>query len=101
MLTYDGTLRVLDPETGEQTRAIRVIAPWREKADWQQPGPAVEVTGDLAYVTDAANKELVVVDVAAGTVVRRVDLPHVPMELTVVDGHPEAPAHEHAHDHAH
>ena len=61
-------------------------------ANAQEPGPAVEVAGDRAYVTDAAAKKLHVVDIAAGTVVDSFDLPETPNEIAVVTGNPEAPA---------
>lgn len=92
VLTYDGKLNVIDQNTGAVTRKIDVIQPWQEKEDWQQPGPAVKVAGGKAYVTGAENKKLHVVDLAAGTVSKTVDLPQTPVELAVTTGKPEAPA---------
>ncbi|WP_233542807.1 hypothetical protein [Kocuria tytonis] len=40
VLTYDGTLNVIDQDTGAVTAKIDVVQPRQEKADWQQPGPA-------------------------------------------------------------
>ncbi|MDO4917956.1 hypothetical protein [Kocuria sp.] len=89
VLTYDGKLNVVDQDTGAVTRRIDVIEPWREKADWQQPGPAVKVAGGNAYVTDAENRKLHVVDLAKGQVVRSIDLPQTPVELAVTTGRSE------------
>lgn len=105
-LTYDGQLNILDPETGGILHEVDVVEAWEEPEEWQQPGPAVQVAGDHAYVTDAAAKQLHVVDIAAGTVVDTFDLPESPTEIAVVDGDPESPAtaeaghedHEHESD---
>ena len=92
VLTYDGQLNILDEQTGEVLHEVPVVGAWEEPAEWQEPGPAVEVAGDRAYVTDAAAKKLHVVDIAAGTVVDSFDLPETPNEIAVVTGNPEAPA---------
>ncbi len=91
VLTYDGALVVIDVATGKVTRRIPAIAPWREKSNWQEPGPVVKVAGSRAYVTDAERKELVVIDVRAGTVSNRFPLDHAPVEMAVVTG--QAPGH--------
>ena len=98
VLTYDGTLRVLDPETGEQTSRVPAIGEWSENEDWQQPGPVLEVVDGIAYVADANAAELVVVDLAAGKVTARHPLPEDGVELVVTPGSPEH--HPHGdHDH--
>lgn len=94
VLTYDGTLAVIDQNTGKITQRIAVVEPWQEKEDWQQPGPAVKVAGGKAYVTDAEHRKLHVVDLSAGTVARTVDLPHTPVELAVTTGRSEVPGGE-------
>ncbi|MFE7630413.1 hypothetical protein [Kocuria sp. NPDC057446] len=102
VLTYDGQLNILDADTGEILHEVDVVGAWQEPEEWQEPGPAVKVAGDRAYVTDAAAQQLHLVDIAAGTVVDSFDLPETPIEIAVVDGDPEAPAeagHE-GHDHA-
>jgi hypothetical protein len=108
VLTYDGQLNILDADTGEVLHEVDVVEPWEEPEEWQEPGPAVKVAGDRAYVTDAAAKKLHVVDINAGTVVDSFDLPETPNEIAVVDGDPESPAtagaghedHDHeGHDH--
>lgn len=106
VLTYDGQLNIIDVGTGEALHEVDVVEPWEEPAEWQEPGPAVQVAGDRAYVTDAAAKKLHVVDINTGTVVDSFGLPETPHEITVVDGDPEAPTTEKAgheghegHDH--
>ncbi|HRO29634.1 hypothetical protein [Citricoccus sp.] len=92
VLTYDGELTVIDEQTGTITGEIPVIESWEEKDEWQQPGPILKTAGSMAYVTDAEQQKLVVVDLEAGEVVQEVDLPVSPVEMAVVTGHPEAPA---------
>ncbi|MFF0945559.1 YncE family protein [Kocuria sp. CPCC 205300] len=99
MLTYDGQLNILDAGTGEVLHEVDVVQAWEEPEEWQQPGPAVKVAGDRAYVTDAAAQKLHVVDIAAGTVVDSFDLPEIPNEIAVVDGSPESPSGDDGHDH--
>lgn len=92
VLTYDGSLRVIDEEKGTQTASIKVIEPWQEKKDWQEPGPAIKVAGDKAYVTDAEKKKLHVVDLHKKAVSNTYDLPHTPVEIAVTTGEAENPA---------
>ncbi|MBB5749432.1 hypothetical protein [Micrococcus sp. TA1] len=92
VLTYDGELKVIDEQTGTITGEIPVIESWEEKDEWQQPGPILKTAGSMAYVTDAEQQKLVVVDLEAGEVVQEVYLPVSPVEMAVVTGHPEAPA---------
>ncbi|MGN0063784.1 MAG: hypothetical protein ACI379_06035 [Nocardioides sp.] len=96
VLTYDGSLRVIDPTTGKQTSRIATIGAWSEPDDWQQPGPVLKVVDSTAYVTDPASDELVVVDLEQGEVVNRVPVPTGTVELTVTDG---VPAWEDEHSH--
>lgn len=91
VLTYDGSLTVVDEESAKVTARIPVIAPWQEKDDWQEPGPVLRVVGDTAFVTDAERRELVVADLTSGEVVARHALEHAPTEMVAVTG--EAPTH--------
>lgn len=100
VLTYDGKLRVVDVAKGAETAAIPVIKPWKEKDDWQEPGPAVKVAGSHAYVSDAENHTMTVVDLATKKVTNTYSLPAVPVEFAVTTGKAEAPKDAHAgHDH--
>ena len=101
VLTYDGNLVVLDEETGETIRTVKVVGPWEEPEEWQSPAPAVKVGADgFAYVTEPAAKKLHVVDLEAGTVLSSFDLPETPTELAVVTGTSESAGHDGAgHQH--
>ncbi|WP_226346891.1 hypothetical protein [Agilicoccus flavus] len=96
VLTYDGKVNVVDPASRKVTARIPAISAWQEKTDWQQPGPAIEVAGGSAYVTDAEQKKVAVVDLATRKVTKTYDLPHTPVEIAVVTGSPESVAEEHA-----
>ena len=88
VLTYNGQLNVIDQNTGEITQRIDVIQPWQEKEKWQEPGPILTVAGEQAFVTDAEQKKLHVVDLGTGTVVKSIDLPETPVEMAVSTGTP-------------
>ncbi|MGJ9412553.1 hypothetical protein ACHAAC_07560 [Aeromicrobium sp. CF4.19] len=81
VLGTDGALHVIDEESGEKVDAIDVLDDWKEPVDWQRPRPALEVVGDLAYVTDPAGSAIHVVDLALGQVTETVELPHAPDEI--------------------
>lgn len=90
VLTYDGSLQVIDPDTGEVTAKIPAIGAWEEKDDWQEPGPILRVAGGKAFVTDAEGSELVVIDLDGGKVVGRHALGITPVEMAIVTGEPAA-----------
>lgn len=103
VLTYDGHLKVIDPESGEITNDIEAIAPWEEKEEWQEPGPILKVAGDVAYITDAENQELVLVDLTTGEVTQRHELGFSPTEMAIADGRSSTPTgedEEHEAEHA-
>ena len=97
VLTYDGELNILD-ESGKILHEVKAIEPWEEKAEWQQPGPILKSADGLAYITDAEQQKLVIVDIEKGTVERTLDLPVAPVEMVVITGHAESST-EHA-DHS-
>ena len=90
VLTYDGEVTVIDEETGEVTAEYPVIEPWKEKDEWQEPGPILKVAGNTAYVTDAEAQKLVAVDLETGETVLEKDLEFAPVEMAVVTGQPES-----------
>nr|WP_276518871.1 hypothetical protein [Micrococcus endophyticus] len=98
VLTYDGEVNVIDEETGEVTAEYAVIEPWKEKDEWQEPGPILKVAGNTAYVTDAEAQKLVVVDLETGETVLEKDLEFAPVEMAVVTGQPESVKPEEAAD---
>ncbi|MEJ5927557.1 hypothetical protein WG915_02870 [Corynebacterium sp. H128] len=86
VLTYNGELNVIDQETGEVTKKIPAISAWEEKENWQEPGPILQVAGEKAYVTDAANKKLVVIDLVSGKVEKQIQLEVAPVEMSIATG---------------
>ncbi|WP_193762951.1 hypothetical protein [Micrococcus sp. FDAARGOS_333] len=99
VLTYDGKVKVIDEESGEVVKDIEAIGAWKEKDEWQEPGPILKTAGDLAYVTDAENNKLVVIDLVKGEKVNEFELDGPATEMAVVTGEPEAPAHSEDDDH--
>jgi len=92
VLTYDGKLNILDSGTGHVLRKVDVVKPWREKENWQEPGPNVKAMGDYTYVTEPATKKLHMIQISTGELLNSWDLPVTPNEMAVVDGSPESPA---------
>jgi hypothetical protein len=86
LLSADGTLNVLDPESGEITDSWPVVEPWESPAEWQQPHPAIVVNGDVAYVTEPAANAIHVVDLTTGDVTASAELDVTPNEIAVATG---------------
>lgn len=86
ILASDGSLYVLDPETGEVGDSYPVIGAWESPVEWQDAHPALIVVGGTAYVTEPATNSLHTVDLASGEVVTSVELPATPNEIAVVTG---------------
>ncbi|MFW9034156.1 hypothetical protein [Corynebacterium striatum] len=84
VLTYDGKLNVIDPESGKVTKKIDAISEWRENEEWQLPGPILKSVDGYAYVTDANKKELVVIDLFEGKEINRFKLDIKPTEMAVL-----------------
>lgn len=89
VLTDDGKVRIIDAETGSETATVKAIDPWEEKEDWQEPGPILQVVGDVAYVTDAERQELVLIDLKTNEVTARHELDFAPVEMVISDGRTE------------
>lgn len=84
VLGTDGAVHVIDPSSGEVTKKIKAVAPWREPMDWQQARPTIKTEGSLAYVTEPATSTIHVLDLREGEVVDSVAVPHVPNEVSGV-----------------
>ncbi|HWV48230.1 MAG TPA: zinc metallochaperone AztD, partial [Microbacterium sp.] len=84
MIGSDGRLHVIDPETGEITASHEAIEAWESPTEWQQPHPAIAVSGDVVYVTDSANSTIVALDPHTGEEIASGELPQVPNEMIVV-----------------
>lgn len=86
ILSSDGSIHVLDPETGELTDSFAVIDAWEGPVQWQDAHPAIKVNGDIAYVTEPAANSVHAVDLTTSEVVASVELDHTPNELAVALG---------------
>ncbi|MBY6060131.1 zinc metallochaperone AztD [Microbacterium esteraromaticum] len=86
ILSADGQIHVLDPESGELTAAYPVVAPWESPAQWQEAHPAIKVHGDIAYVTEPAADAVHAVDLTSGDVIATVTLGHTPNEIALAIG---------------
>lgn len=86
VLTADGSVRVIDPESGEETARIEAMGAWAEPEDWQQPGPVLKAAGRDVYVLDPAANELITINIDTRAVTARVDVPEDAVELAVVTG---------------
>lgn len=91
VLTYDGNLNIIDQKSGKVSGKISAISAWTEHEDWQDAGPILKVSGRTAFVTDAAKKELKIIDLETKKVDQTVKLPHAAVEMAVVTGAPESP----------
>ncbi|CAM5637819.1 hypothetical protein GCM10010261_22210 [Streptomyces pilosus] len=88
VLGTDGTLHVIDPETGKVEKKIGVVGAWQEPLDWQQPRPTLFVRDHTAYVSEPGKRKLHAVDIESGEKVASVTLPKSTNELSgVVSGH--------------
>jgi len=86
ILSTDGQIHVLDPETGELTESYPVIEAWEGPAQWQDAHPAIKVDGDIAYITEPAANSVHAVDLTTGEIVASVELDHTPNEIAVAIG---------------
>ena len=88
VLTEDGQLHVIDPETGEHTDHLDVVEEWTEPEEWQEPRPAIRVIDDIAYVTEPDSQQIHMVDLTELEVINSTELDFVPNELEGADGRP-------------
>ena len=84
VLTTDGKLNIIDPDSGEITKKIDAISPWKENEEWQMPGPILKAANGYAYITDAAKQELVIVDLLGDQEPQRIPLEMKPVEMAVL-----------------
>ncbi|MGW0759870.1 zinc metallochaperone AztD [Streptomyces sp. NPDC002814] len=88
VLGTNGTLHVIDPETGKVDKKIPVVGEWQEPLDWQQARPTLFVRDHTAYVSEPGTRKLHAVDIESGKKVTSVTLPKSTNELSgVVAGH--------------
>ncbi|MGF2949613.1 zinc metallochaperone AztD [Microbacterium alcoholitolerans] len=86
ILASDGAIHVLDPETGEFTDSHPVVGPWEGPREWQDPHPAIVVTGDVAYITEPAASSVHLVDLITGEVLESAELDVTPNEIAAAVG---------------
>ncbi len=86
ILASDGAIHVLDPETGELTESWPVVEAWDGPVEWQDPHPAIQVNGDIAYVTEPATNQVHAVDLTSGDILASVELDVTPNEFAVAAG---------------
>ncbi|MGY2066778.1 zinc metallochaperone AztD [Blastococcus sp. SYSU DS0619] len=86
VLGTDGSLHLLDEESGELLASHPVIDAWEGPAEWQDPHPALKVHDGIAYVTDPAANAIHAVDLATGEVLASGELDVTPNEIAVVTG---------------
>lgn len=86
ILSTDGSIHVLDPETGKLVNEFPVIDAWEGPAEWQDAHPAIIGNGDTAYVTDPAANAVHAVDLRSGKITATAELEHTPNEFAVALG---------------
>lgn len=86
ILGSDGSIHVLDPESGEITDTYPVIDAWEGPAEWQDAHPAIVVAGDIAYVTEPAANSVHAVDLTTGEVLASTELEVTPNEIAPAAG---------------
>lgn len=86
ILSTDGSIHVLDPETGEITDSFPVVEAWEGPAEWQDAHPAIVVAGNVAYVTEPAANSVHAVDLTTGKVLASTELDVTPNEIAPAAG---------------
>lgn len=86
ILSSDGAIHVLDPESGEITDSFPVVEAWEGPADWQDAHPAIVVAGNIAYVTEPAADSVHAVDLTTGEVLASTELDVTPNEIAPAAG---------------
>ena len=86
ILSSDGSVHVFDPAEGEIIEAFPVVEAWDGPVEWQDPHPAIVVSGDIAYVTEPAADSIHAVDLTTGEIVASAVLDMTPNEVAVAAG---------------
>ncbi|MDF2560360.1 MAG: hypothetical protein K0R99_1806 [Microbacterium sp.] len=86
ILSSDGSIHVLDPESGEITDSFPVVEAWEGPAEWQDAHPAIVVAGNIAYVTEPAANSVHAVDLTTGKVLASTELDVTPNEIAPAAG---------------
>ncbi|GLY29769.1 zinc metallochaperone AztD [Kineosporia sp. NBRC 101731] len=86
ILSTDGSIHVLDPETGKLVNEFPVVDAWEGPVEWQDAHPAIIANGDIAYVTEPAKKAVHAVDLKTGEKTASVTLDQTPNEIAAALG---------------
>jgi len=86
VLGTDGSLRVIDPATGDVTTTIPVIDAWEVPDEWQTAHPALAIVEGMAYVTDPNTGTITSVDYVGGEVYRSAEAGFAFNEVVGVTG---------------
>ncbi|MFP7834508.1 zinc metallochaperone AztD [Marisediminicola sp. LYQ134] len=86
ILSADGSLYVMDVETGEITDEFPVVEAWEGPVEWQDAHPALTVNGSVAYVTEPATDSVHAVDLETGEITSTGELDGAPVEIAVAAG---------------
>ena len=86
ILSSDGAIHVLDPESGDITDSFPVVKAWEGPAEWQDAHPAIVVAGNIAYVTEPAANSVHAVDLTTGKVLASTELDVTPNEIAPAAG---------------
>lgn len=104
VLTVDGQLHTLDPQTGETLASAPLIAAVDPDTDHSEPNPVLAVDAGMAYASDHTTGTVFAVDLDTMDVVQTYQAAGIPLSLTTVGVHPDFMVdaeHDHAeHDHA-
>ena len=84
-LGTDGALHVIDEATGDVSRKIDVVEPWKTSENWEDPKPQVAVASGLAYVIDPRDPSVAVYEIGSGDERRRTTLQDVPTSLVLTN----------------
>lgn len=86
ILSTDGSIHVLDPESGKIVNEFPVVDAWEGPVEWQDAHPAIVANGDVAYVTEPAKNTVHAVDLTTGEKTASVTLDGVPNEIAATLG---------------
>lgn len=83
ILSTNGAIHVLDPETGKIINEFPVIQAWEGPKEWQDAHPAIVVNGDIAFVSEPAANTVHSVDLTTGKILASKKMDSVPNEMAI------------------
>ena len=88
VLTIDGQLHTLDPQSGDILGSLPLIAPVDPEAERGSPRPALAVDKGVVYVSDHTTGEVFVVNLESMSVINSVQATSIPLSLATVGINP-------------